>query len=371
MQAPRARILFIGPNLGAGGAERQWSILVPALRRRGYDARLIALDAGGAFEAPLRAAGVPLDVLRMRHQFDLPRLLRSPILRGFRPELVISRGASGLYIAHAVSRLRGAGHLYAEHRQVGLELSPRRERMFRLLAPRIDGVILVSGGQAREWRGWGAPASRLHIVANGVPTPGVTEPRAEIRAQLGLEPDAVVAVAVASMRSVKRHPDFVHAVRIAARDYPQLTGIVVGDGPDRPAVQAAAAGDPRIVLLGHRDDVARILTAADLFVLASEREAAPMAILEAMAAGLPVIATAVGSVPEIVSEGETGRLVAPGQPEALARALAELASDPELRARMGAAARRLHRERFDAEPMVDHYERLIGEASNRSGATAR
>ena len=116
---------------------------------------------------------------------------------------------------------------------------------------------------------------------------------------------------------------------------------------------------------------ARILSAADLFVLASEREAAPMAILEAMAAGLPVIATAVGSVPEIVREGETGRLVAPGDPAALAAVLAQLAGDGELRARMGAAAVRAHRERYDSEPMIDRYERLIGAASSRSGASSR
>jgi glycosyltransferase involved in cell wall biosynthesis len=361
-----ARILFIGPNLGAGGAERQWSILVPALRTRGHDARLIALDAGGAFEAPLRATGTPVDVLDMRHQLDLPRLLGSPMLRSFAPQIVISRGVSGLYLGQAIARLRHAVHLYAEHRQVGLTLSSRRRRMFGLLASHLDGVILVSPGQAGDWLAWGAPAARLHVVQNGVPVPAIAEPRDAVRAQLGLPPGAVVAVAVASMRPVKRHPDFVAAVRIAARTRPALTGVVVGDGPDRPAVEAAAGDDPHIRLLGHRDDVARILSAADLFVLASEREAAPMAILEAMAAGLPVIATAVGSVPEIVSEGETGRLVAPGQPDALAAVLAELAGDRELRARMGAAGVRAHRERFDSEAMVDHYERLILSSSGAS-----
>ena len=365
------RILFIGPNLGAGGAERQWSILAPALRARGHDARVIALDGGGAFEAPLRAAGVPVAVIGMRHQLDLGRLARAPLVRRFSPDVVVSRGVSGLYIGHALARARGAAHVYAEHRQVGLPVSPRRRRMFALLAGRLDAVILVSPGQAADWERWGAAPAHLHIVPNGVPAPAVTATREEIRAELGLGPDAVVAVAVASMRPVKRHPDFVRAIRLAAREHPGLVGVVVGDGPDRPAVEAAAGDDPHVVLLGHRDDVDRILRAADIFVLASELEAAPMAILEAMAAGLPVVATAVGSVPEMVRAGVDGRLVSPGAPEQLATVIGELAGDGALRERMAQAARETHRTRFASAAMVDRYEALLAAAAPSPGAIER
>lgn len=359
-----ARLLFIGPNLTAGGAERQWSILVPGLAARGHDAHVIALDVGGPFVAPLREAGITVEVLRMRHQADLGRLLASPTLRGFAAQAVISRGPSGLYVGHAVARARRAGHLYADHRQVGLPASRRRELMVRLLASRLDNVVIVSAGQAAVWRGRGVAEQRIVLVPNGVPSP--TPPagtRERVRRALGIAPDAVVAITVASMRPVKRHPDFVRGVRLTAQTHPGLVGIVVGEGPDRPAIEAAAGGDRAIHLLGHRDDVPDLLAAADVFVLASEFEAAPMAILEAMAAGLPVIATAVGSVPDLVLDGLTGRLVAPGQPEAIAGALAGLLQDPGRRRAMGEAGAARHRAAFSAEAMIDHYERLIVQAT--------
>lgn len=300
----------------------------------------------------------------MRHQADLGRLWGSATLRHFRPDVVISRGPSGLYVGHAVARARGAAHLYADHRQVGLPASRRRELMLRVLAGRLDRVIIVSPGQADVWRARRVAPERIVLVPNGVPSPEPAAGRRErVRHELGIAADAVVAVAVASMRSVKRHPDFVAAVRAAAENHPELIGLVVGEGPDRPAIEAAAAGDPAVRLLGHRDDVPDILAAADVFVLASDFEAAPMAILEAMAAGLPVVATAVGSVPELVLDGETGRLVEPRRTAELTTALVDLIEHPGRREAMGRAGAARHRESFSAEAMIDGYEQLIIEAT--------
>jgi glycosyltransferase involved in cell wall biosynthesis len=120
-------------------------------------------------------------------------------------------------------------------------------------------------------------------------------------------------------------------------------------------------------LLGHRDDVLRILQAADMFVLTSEYEAAPMAILEAMAAGLPVIATAVGGIPAIVADGVSGVLVEPGSPASLIAALERLAHDPELRARMGSAGAERHRRDWDAERMIDEYARVLDRIVSEHG----
>jgi glycosyltransferase involved in cell wall biosynthesis len=158
------------------------------------------------------------------------------------------------------------------------------------------------------------------------------------------------------MRPVKRIGDFVAAVQMAREEQPELIGVVVGDGPDRPAIEATIADRSAIHLLGHRDDVQRVLAAADIFALASEHEAAPMAILEAMASALPVVSTRVGSVPELVAEEETGLLVPPAHPEALARALAELAGDPDRRRLMGRAGQARHRADWSAERMIDGYE---------------
>ena len=127
---------------------------------------------------------------------------------------------------------------------------------------------------------------------------------------------------------------------------------VVGDGPQREDVAdeiRRLGAEGTVDLAGERDDVADVLAAADVFVLPTLSEGLPMSVLEAMAAGLPVVAAAVGGVPELVDDGETGLLVPPGRPDALAAALGRLAADPALRRRLGAAGRRRAEAHFDIE----------------------
>jgi glycosyltransferase involved in cell wall biosynthesis len=364
------KVLFVGPNLDAGGAQRQSSILLPGLRERGIDARLIALDGGGPMAEPLRRSGVPFDVIDMRHQADLRRLLRSELVRGFVPDAVVSRSVSGLYVGYALARWRRAAHVHNDHRQVGMALTPRREAMTRLLARRIDRVIVVSADQVEAWRERHYPAERIVRVANGVDAPEIADTKLEIRRELGIAQDAVAALLVATLRPEKDVPAFVRAVRRARETQPELIGLVAGEGPDRPAVEQAAAGDPAVRLLGHRDDITRLLKAADLFVLSSRFEAVPMAILEAMAAGLPVLATGVGSIPDMVADGQSGLLVDPGDADAMAGALATLAADRSLREAMGAQGAQRHRERWNADTMVEGYARVLEELRPPADPTA-
>lgn len=349
------RALFLTPSLRAGGAERQTSILLPGLRQRGVDARIIALDGGGPFVAPLRDSGVPVEVLDMRHRLDLAPLARSALIRTFRPDVVISRAVSGLYVGHALSLRRGVPHVYNDHQPVGVELSRRRRLMIGMLAKRLRAVIVVSEDQTREWLELGCRRERVLVIANGVPIAPVLGSGAEVRKELGIPPEAVVALLAARMRPVKRVPDFVRVVQNAREVTPDLFAVIAGDGADRPLVERLAAGDPAIRVLGHRDDIPRLLAAADMFVLSSDYEALPMAILEAMAAGLPVLATASGALRTAVGDGESGLLVAPGDLEGLRDGLVRLAGDPELRRALGTTGQRRCRESFDAEGMIDSY----------------
>jgi glycosyltransferase involved in cell wall biosynthesis len=169
----------------------------------------------------------------------------------------------------------------------------------------------------------------------------------------------VVALLVATLRPEKRVPDFIDAVSAARKSNPALVGVVVGDGPERSVVRAAADGRPGIYLLGHRDDVSELMRAADIFALASEHEALPMSILEAMAAGLPIVATDVGGIPGVVTHGENGLLVPPEDPAAMAARLVELASDSDLRLAMGSVSRRRQRESWDAGRMIERYAEFL------------
>ena len=364
------RVLFLAPNLAAGGAERQLSILAPGLRERGFDARLIALDGGGPFEAPLRASGVPLEVLGMRHQADLGPLARSPLVRQFEPQAVVSSGVSGLYVGTAIALRRHAIHAYNEHRQVGLDLSRRREAMLRLIVKRLDLVIAVSAEQRGVWLARGYPPDRIVTVANGVEANTAAGTRVATRRALGISDSAIVALLVARLRPEKRVADFARAVARSRQTHPELIGLIAGEGPDQTAVQAAVTDPDAVRLLGHRDDIPRLLAAADVFVLTSEYEALPMAILEAMAAGLPVIATRVGGIPDIVEERVTGILVAPGNIEQIAAGLTKLTDDHSLRRAMGAAGQRRHRERWSADKMIEGYARVLRERWAARGPAA-
>jgi glycosyltransferase involved in cell wall biosynthesis len=168
-------------------------------------------------------------------------------------------------------------------------------------------------------------------------------------------------------------PDFVHAVAIARKTQPELVGLIAGEGPDRPAVKRAGASVGEVQLLGHRDDVPRLMCAADIFVLVSDFEAVPMAILEAMAVGLPVVATSVGGIPDLITDGEAGLLVPPRDPAAIAASLAMLAGDPALRASLGSAAAERHRRRWTAEKMIEGYANVLWElrAERSAGAVSR
>ncbi len=363
------KVLFVAPNLAAGGAERQLSLLLPGLRERGFDARLIALDGGGPFEQPLRDSDVPLEVLGMRHQADIRPLVRSELVRRFRPDAVVSTcGPSALYVGCAIARWRRTAHAYIEHLQVGLTYSRRREAMVRLIARRVDLVIAVSPLQGEAWRQRGFPEDRIIVVENGVEAPRMNGSKLELRRELGIPASAVVALLAARLRPEKRVPDFVHAVAIARKTHPELVGLIAGEGPDRSAVERALASTGDVQLLGHRDDVPSLMAAADIFVLVSDFEAVPMAILEAMAVGLPVVATDVGGIPDLIGDGEAGVLVPPRDPSAIAASLVMLARDPALRASLGTAAAGLHRRNWTAEKMIEAYARVLGEMRREPSA---
>ena len=147
--------------------------------------------------------------------------------------------------------------------------------------------------------------------------------------------------------------------------------VVVGDGPDRPAVEEEVRrlGLERAVeLVGERDDVPELLATADLFVLSSRSEGLPLSILEAMAAGLPVVASRVGGIPEVVVDGETGLLVPPGDPQRLADAVERLLADPSLRRRLGEAGRRRVAEHFDLASVQRAHLDLYRRELARSGS---
>ena len=178
------------------------------------------------------------------------------------------------------------------------------------------------------------------------------------------EPGRPTAVCIASLRPKKGHAHLLEAFRQVVARVPAARLLIVGEGPLRDELRRLAARlglDGTAVFTGYRPDVADLLRAADLFVLASREEGMPNALLEAMSAGLPSVVTNVGGVPEVVEEGRTGYLVPPADPAAMAQRLATLLEDPQLRSRMGVEARLRFEASFTLQRMVAAYESLYGQ----------
>lgn len=230
----------------------------------------------------------------------------------------------------------------------------KQARLHRALRP-VHRVITVSDAQRRTYERVGVPSSLMTTVPNGIRARGAGPGRDAARAALGLSPDGPVVLTVGRLTVIKGQRYLVAAVPALVERFPDLSVVLVGDGHLRGelAAQTADLGVERAVrLAGHRSDARELLDAADVFVLPSRSEGMPLAALEAMDAGLPVVATDVIGTSEVVVHGRTGLLVPSQDPAALAEALAALLADPDRRAAFGRAGRARFVERFTSARMA-------------------
>lgn len=354
------KVLFVCPNLGLGGAERQWALLIPRLVERGIEAGVVTLDGRGPFFDELRAADVPAVCAGMRSRRDFRHLRRAFALVVGRPDVVVSRGVSGHVVGSALARRAGAPHVATEHSSRPLRV--RQRLLMRGPARRAAAVISVAACQVPVLERLGYRRERIHVIPNGLDadTVAATKTRGETRAQLNVAERDFLAVLVGTLRPEKRATDFVRAVAVAHRVEERVRGLVVGGGPELDEVEALAADtDGAVQALGARTDAVDLIAAADAVCLTSETEAAPMALLEGMALGRPVVTTDVGGCRELVVEDETGLLVRPGDVGGLATALLRLAAEPEWARSLGDAGRARQRALFDADAMTDAYSTVL------------
>ncbi len=231
----------------------------------------------------------------------------------------------------------------------------------------IMGLICVSAAAAASFVAAGVPAAMIHVVRNGILQKEPRQARAETRRNLGIAPNTPLAVTVARLTEQKNHLALLAALPGIMAAQPDFKLALVGSGPLEDELRAAAAPWGEAVLfLGHRQDVPDLLAAADLFVLPSRFEGLPLSLIEAMAAGLPAVATAIGGNDEVVDSGVTGILA---QPDRLADAVTELLADSATAAAMGRAARLKFETDFSHSRMCrdtrDVYARIRQDAGNQ------
>lgn len=240
-------------------------------------------------------------------------------------------------------------------------------RVRRRTARRVIAVSAAARAAYLE-HGWDTPA-RVVSVHNGIARSSRRGAGAAVRAGLGIAPDALVVTMLSVLRGGKGHDEALEAFATLRERFPAARLVIAGTGPDEERLRTAA-GDG-VVFAGHRDDVMELLDASDVLLHPSHVDAFPTALLEALAAGVPVVATAVGGIAEIVEDRETGLLVAaPPRVAALEAALSELLGDAALRARLGAAGAASFAARFTARRWVAELAALYAAVSSSRSKTS-
>ncbi|MFN8179476.1 MAG: glycosyltransferase [bacterium] len=363
-----ATVLFLLPALVVGGAERQIAALAQALDRRRFRPLVACQHALGPVAEEIERAGIPVRLLSGRSRADLAFFARlATLLRRERVRILVSHGFSTGVAARLVGPLAGTPvRILAEHSTGERDMSPARHRINRVLAPLGTAWVAVAHGQ-RDYllRVKGIPEARLRVIPNGIdaaPFRGVVA-REAVRAEWGFPPEARVAGILAALRPEKDHKTFLLAARFVADELPAARFVLVGDGPRREDLAREAAVldlADRVVLAGPRKDVAAVLSAFDVSVLCStDVETFPLAFLESMASGLPLVGTKVGGLPEMIAEGRNGLLVRSRDPRGLADAMLALLRDPDLARRYGEESRRRVESEFSLERMVRAWEDLF------------
>lgn len=337
------RVLHVMASGERGGGADHLTHVISKLTALGVRSS-VAVSGGGPLAARLEQQGVAVHrVEMMRSRLD-PRavLALRRLVVAEAPDVVHCHGTRAAFFA-ALARLP-AGYVYTVHGLSYRQDVSRARRAVLLAAEalacrRARFVVSVSAADLNDLtlRGYVPPGAGRHIpnaVALDRFKPG---DRRQAKARLGLAESAVVVGTVARLVPQKAVHDLVDAVLQCE----PVSLVIVGDGPLRRGLEArAAAAGARIQFLGARDDVAAVLQAFDVFALSSRWEGEPIALLEAMATGLPCVATATAGATEVLGEdGEAGRLVPIGAPRTMAATFAELAADPAARERLGKTAR--------------------------------
>jgi glycosyltransferase involved in cell wall biosynthesis len=361
------RILHIVQSLDMGGQERMILHLSRALIERGHEVHVATLSPGGALRSQFE--GIPVVEIVRRPGFD-PRAWMSivSLIRQLRPDAVHTHNPSPMFLGVPAAKILRVAHIV--HTKHGANIyGPRSLPASRVVARMTTAFVAVSEGTAEVARTKErVPEERLHVIPNGIPLSSFApnaETRARVRRELGIPADAYVVGSVGRLAVEKDYPLLVRAVAPMLGERVRL--VLAGDGAARAEIEAAIPVGSRefVVLTGVRHDVGDLLTAFDVFSLTSKTEGLPLAIPEAMASGLPVVATAVGGLPSIVPQS-VGMLAPHGDAEGLRRAFEELRDDAERRGAMGRAAREHAWACFSLETMVNRYEALY---RNRGKAT--
>ena len=376
----RIRVLRLFSRLNIGGPAIHVILTTAGLDPKRYDSLLVVGREGdreGNFLNLAEAKGIPLRIIPtfgrridpLRDLITLVRLFR--LMRRERPDIVHTHTAKAGALGRVAARLAGVPVVvHTFHGSVfDGYFGPSVARFFqwieRILALGSDTIVAVSERVAADLAERKiAPRKKIEVVPLGLELgrfQDVQQRRGELRRELGVPPQARLVGSVGRLVAIKDLGTLLRSMVQLSATQPDSILLVVGDGPDRPALEMEAERlglGSRARFLGFRDDLERIYADLDVAVNCSLNEGTPVALIEAMASGVPVLATAVGGTPDLLEEGRLGRLVPPGDPRALACALSETLSGGDDSAEKAALARRRVLQRFSLERLLGDLDRL-------------
>ncbi len=358
----RCRVVHVTQGLEMGGLERLLVEFARRTDRERFDLHFVALSGRGLLAEEIEAAGWPVTALCQEGGFR-------PLLYVKLAWLMARLGAHAvhthderplIYAAPAARMARVRRVVHTRHRGADLVTTSRQASLLRFASARADAFVCVSADAAALACKQGVPERAVRVVTNGIDLE---------RFRIGTYANAGPAVVVARLTAEKDVACLLEATALVVKQVPEFRLLVAGDGPCRSDLeeQAARLGlNANAEFLGTVRDVPPLLARGRLFVLPSRTEGISLTLLEAMASGLPIVATRVGGNPEVVAEGETGLLVPSENPAALASAIVRVYREPGLAERLGRAGRERVEEHFDLVRMIRQYEGLyLGEEGSR------
>jgi glycosyltransferase involved in cell wall biosynthesis len=358
------RLLLIIPTLVRGGAEKQLALLARGLPREQFELHVAVLTHSGPLEQSLTDDGISVTVIGKRWKFDplcYWRLLRH--IRTIKPDIV----HTWLFAANSYGRqaaiAAGVKHIIAGERCVDPWKATWQLAIDRWLAPKTERIITNSNGVMEFYVGHGLPTDKFVVIPNGIalePIPNSVS-REELLQELDLPPSARLLGAVGRLWPQKRVKDLIWAADLLKTTRDDAHLLIIGDGPQRSRLERYRDQSliiERVHFLGERDDVPRLMQHFDVLWLASEYEGQSNAVLEAMASGIPVIATDIPGNRDLVVDDMTGYLVPLGDRFEFTRRTHWLLDDESLRRRLGAAGRQRVLTEFTVEQMVARHASL-------------
>jgi glycosyltransferase involved in cell wall biosynthesis len=353
----RRRVAHVSLGLAVGGQERLLVEFARLADRERFELVFISITDRGKLADSIEAAGWPVIALDMPSGLRPQIALRlAKLFRELDCDIVHTHDDKPLVYGSLAARLARVRHIHTQHHGVLPQMTARQRSLIAWAGRLPHSFVCVSRSSAVATADMGLPAGRIQVVWNGIDL--------KKNPYQGPSPQGAT-VTVARLSPEKDIATLLRATAIVVRACPGFRLEIAGDGDERPALEQLAASlqlQNHVKFLGEIHDIPRLLGRANLFVLSSRTEGVSLTILEAMACGLPVVATSVGGNPEVVTHERTGILVPAGDPEALATNLLWVAHHPREGKRMGHAGRERVEACFDCRRMVAQYERLyLGE----------